>query len=112
MNADEREHWTRQMLARQLAGEPLVRPSYCRILSIYGKKALNRLIVEGVIPTIQVGKCVYVIESVIADWIVAENMRRFHTARINPIHGERTNHDPTRGHPMDDLKDDDQEMEL
>jgi hypothetical protein len=112
MNTDEREHWMRQMLSRQVAGEPLVRPFYCRLLSIYSRGTLNRMISDGEIPTIKIGKNIYVVESVIADWIVAMNMRRFHSSRISPLDHEKTNHDPSRGHPMDDLKDDDQEMDL
>jgi len=110
MNADEREHWMRLMLQRSSQGEPLVRPSYCPLLSVYPESTLNRLIKSGQIPTLQIGKSLYVVNSVIADWIIAANMRRHHSVMITPKN-EKTNTDPTRGHPMDDLPNDiDQEF--
>ena len=110
MNADEREHWMRLMLQRSSQGEPLVRPTYCPLLSVYPTSTLARLVKTGEVPTLQIGKSVYVVNSVIADWIIAQNMRRHHSVSITPIQ-EKTNHDPSRGHPMDDLPDDsDQEF--
>jgi len=110
MNADEREHWMRLMLQRSSQGEPLVRPAYCPLLSVYPATTLKKLIKSGEIPTLQIGRSVYVVNSAIADWIVANNMRRHHSVRIVPIQ-EKTNRDASRGHPMDDLPNDiDQEF--
>lgn len=110
MEPEEREHWTRLMLQRSMQGEPLVRPIFCRLLSIYAPNALAKRIASGEIPTIRVGRADYIVESVIADFIVSQNLRRFHSSRIAPI---QTNHDPSRGHPMDDMPDqkDDQESD-
>lgn len=105
MTPEEREYWIRLMLQRSSQGEPLVRPSYCPLLSIYSKSSLNRGIKTGMIPSIEIGKSIYVVNSVIADWLVARNMSRHHTMTISPIHQEPTNPDPTKGHPMDDLPD-------
>lgn len=105
MNAEEREHWVRLTLQRSNDGEPLMRPAYCRLLSVYSMATLRRLVKAGEIPTIKIGKVVYVVKSVIADWIVAQNMRMHHKVDIRPIQ-EPTNPDPTRGHQIDDLPDD------
>lgn len=103
MTPEEREYWIRLMLQRASQGEPLVRPQYCPLLSIYSKASLNKGIRIGTIPTIQMGRNVYVVNSVVADWLVAQNMSRHHSMTITPIHQEPTNPDPSRGHPMDDL---------
>lgn len=101
MNAEEREHWIRLTLQRASDGEALVKPMFCKMLSFLSPAHLKKWIASGKIPTVMIGRVIYVCQSVISDWLVAENMKRFHEMRI--IADEKENRNRTVAHPTDDF---------
>ena len=100
MDSEEREHWVRLTLQRAADGESLIRPAFCKMLSFLTPNHLKKWIGEGRIPTVMIGRVVYVATSVINDWLVAENMKRFHEMRI--VSTERENKNRQVAHPTDD----------
>lgn len=100
MDSEEREHWVRLTLQRAADGESLIRPALCKMLSFLTRNHLKRWIAEGRIPTVMIGRTIYVAASVINDWLVAENMKRFHEMRI--VSTERENKNRAIAHPTDD----------
>lgn len=100
MDSEEREHWVRLTLQRAADGEPLIRPAFCKMLSFLTPSLLKKWIGEGRIPTVIIGRSVYVSGTVINDWLVAENMKRFHEMKI--VATERENRNKALAHPTDD----------